>query len=53
MTFYDKYGEAIAEVHESIFIKIGAEKQDNVILNTVITTAAAVLLHSVLEQMQE
>lgn len=41
VSFHDKYGNAIAQVHESIFIKIGKADENNVILNTIITTAAA------------
>ncbi|CAI2188203.1 13641_t:CDS:2 [Funneliformis geosporum] len=39
VTFYAN-GEAIAEVHESIFIKVGKKEQSNVLLNTIISVAA-------------
>jgi hypothetical protein len=41
ISLHDKYGNFLGQVKESIFIKIGKAEENNVILNTIITTVAA------------
>lgn len=47
VTFRDRYGNVIAQVHESIFIKIGKESSNNIILSTVITAGAGIAVAAI------